>query len=141
VRLWVEAQRIALRRCRVTAELTIADLDEAARVPEISDLLKMATWLEADKPDDLAYDDLERYGPGDTGATTADAGDPVDEATPLSASPVDAATELRKRLQQDKKKADAAKKRDEQLRKSARPGDLRVERIINVLAGLDANAR
>jgi hypothetical protein len=141
VRLWIEAQRIALRRCEVTAELTIVDLDKAARCPEISDLVKMATWLETNKPDDLAYDDLERYRPGDTGVTTANAGDPIDELTPLSTSPVTAAGGLRKRLQQDEKKTDVAKKRDEQLRKSARPGDLRVERMINILAGLDANAR
>lgn len=141
VRLWVEAQRVALRRNEATAELTLADLDEAGRRPEISDLVKMATWLEADKPDDLAYDDLERYRRSGAGATIADAGDPSDETAPLDSSPAEAADGLRQRLKRGTKKSAAAKTRDEQLRKSAPPGDLRIARMVSVLAGLHANAR
>ncbi|TAN08816.1 MAG: ATP-binding protein [Rhodanobacteraceae bacterium] len=136
VKLYMEAQRIALRRGGTAATLTADDFRRACESPRTVQLVKMARWLVGTASPEAGYSDLSRDSP---------AAEHTEHVTPAPRSPIADPTsaastveKLRRAEKRDRRVSAAREARNRELLKTLRPDDLRVAaRSLDILAGLD----
>jgi len=139
-RQWIEAQRIALRKGGSKATLGLSDFHAGAQSPEIAKIAKAARWLEAGGPDDFEYDDLERRPMVKAAAVSSPT---VAQSEPPRQPPSknDVVDQLRGNLERRTKQGTVARNCTAKLAVSADPDDLRFNRAINILAGLEKSQK
>lgn len=135
-RQWIEAQRIVLRRGGTEATLGLDDFHAGVQSSEIAEIAEAARWLEAGGPDDFAYDDLERR-PMVQLADTSRSRTVSSEPAGYSASEPHVVKKVRRVVERRAQQVVEIRKREAKLKASAAPGDLRLERKLDVLAGLE----
>lgn len=133
---WIEAQRIALRKGGSEATLGLSDFHAGVQCPSIAKVTKAASWLEAEGPDDFEYDDLERT-PVVKSAVISSPAVALPESPRQPSSKNDVVSKMRRDLQRRASQGAIIRRRTAKLMASADPEDLRFNRAINVLAGLE----
>jgi len=135
VKLYLEAQRIALRRGGTSVALSASDFQRACNSPRTIQLIKMAQWLSG-ATSNTGYADLSREPPQKNNAATS--GKTTASRVPHSPDVASIVTKLRRADKQDRNRSAKRDSKNEELLKNLSADDIRVvERSLANLAALE----